>query len=61
MAVNLLHKLPLTYSENGIQYYTRNNEQVNSAKNLTKLYNSMTDKYNRTWVKINGTYILIKK
>ena len=20
----------------------------------------MTDKYNRTWVKINGTYILIK-
>ena len=39
MAVNLLHKLPLTYSENGIQYYTRNNKQVNSGKNLTKSNN----------------------
>jgi len=29
MAVNLLHKLPKTYSINGIQYYTITNEKVN--------------------------------
>jgi isochorismate hydrolase len=30
MAVNLLHKLPKTYSINGIQYYTITNEKVNN-------------------------------
>jgi hypothetical protein len=39
MAVNLLHKLPKTYTINGIQYYTRTNEKVNDVKNLTKSNN----------------------
>ena len=55
MAVNLLHKLPKTYSINGIQYYTITGEkvkgnktvknchalksQVNDVKNLTKSNN----------------------
>ena len=37
MAVNLLHKLPKTYSINGIQYYTINNEKVNNISDNKQL------------------------
>jgi hypothetical protein len=37
MAVNLLHKLPLTYTINGIQYYTRTNQKVNNMNDSKEL------------------------
>jgi hypothetical protein len=37
MAVNLLHKLPKTYTINGIQYYTRTNQKVNNINDSKEL------------------------
>ena len=46
MAVNLLHKLPLTYTINGIQYYTRTNKKVKvneTVKNCHALKSQVND------------------
>ena len=66
MAVNLLHKLPKTYTINGIQYYTRTNEKVNDVKNLTKSnnhqINNMSDSKELDYVnRINEVNISNKK